>query len=60
MIPDAQYQCRFAKLANVRKLGSFSDADLQPHGIVMNIGERPTMADGGGATVEVRVSASGS
>jgi hypothetical protein len=60
MIPDAKCCRRFAKLANLRKGGSFSDADLEPHGMVMNIGERPTMADGGGVTVEVGVLASGS
>ena len=42
-------------LASVRKGGGhgLSDADLEPHGMLMKIGERPTMGGGGGVTVEV-------
>ena len=49
------YCRRFAKLVSLRKGGShgLSDADLEPHGMVMNIGERPMTGSGGGVTLEV-------
>ena len=45
---------RFAKLS--RRSRGRPAADCEVHGMVMNIGERPTMADGGGVTVEVQCS----
>ena len=44
---------RFAKLSSRRRSQGLPAADGAVHGMVMNIGERPTMADGGGVTVEV-------
>jgi hypothetical protein len=44
---------RFAKLSSRRGSKGRPAADCGVHGMVMNVGERPTMADGGGVTVEV-------
>lgn len=54
-----KYCRRFARLTGIRKrkVRGYPDADLEPYGLVINIGERPTMADGGGITVEVGTSA---
>ena len=53
--PDSLLQTcrRVAKLSSRRRSHSRPAADCEVHGMVMNIGERPTMADGGGVTVEV-------
>jgi Riboflavin kinase len=48
-----QTRRRFAKLSSRRRSQGIPAADGAVHGMVMNIGERPTMADGGGVTVEV-------
>ena len=47
--------CRWARLRRTPENEHRPDADFETHKMVMNVGLRPTLADGAGLTVEAHV-----